>query len=163
VLNSPRWLLLRCACVCVCRAVAHCSRVRAACADAWVLNTDADQVNQPAFLCWLAFIHRAFLRLFQDKPALVPTPPLTFRRIPHRSLVPLGGRGGAVAALVAASGHGPAAVVVMGGGVASSGRMIGDLTLQYSAIVFAALELQCHAAAPRRIFPAFNSPHFSRL
>jgi hypothetical protein len=112
-----------------------------------VLNTDADQVNHPAFLCWLPFIHRAFSRLFQDKPALVPTPPLTFRRIPHRSLVPLGGRGGAVAALVAASGHGPAAVVVMGGGVASSGRMIGDLA--------------CNI--PRRVNCNAMLPHFSRL
>ncbi len=73
-----------------------------ACADAWLLNTDADQ----------------------DKPALTPTPPLTFRSIPHRALVPLGGRGGAAAAVVGGGG-GPSALVVMGGGVASSGRMIG--------------------------------------
>jgi hypothetical protein len=39
--------------------------------------------------------------------------------------VPLAGRGGAAAALVARD-NGPKALVVMGGGVASSGRMIGE-------------------------------------
>ena len=62
--------------------------------------------------------------LTQDKPALTPTPVLTFRSIPARSLVSLGGRGGAAAATVECDGK--KSLVVLGGGVSSSGKMIGE-------------------------------------
>jgi hypothetical protein len=95
-----------------------------ACGDAWLLNTDADQVCDTAAFFFVNFVFVLRQLLGQDKPALTPTPPLTFRNIPPRSLVPLGGRGGAAAAFVGLS-SGLRALLVMGGGVGSSGRMIG--------------------------------------
>ncbi len=58
--DLPRWLPLRCACVRV--PYRRSLQTRAACADAWVLNTDADQVSRPAFMCWLPLIFAPFSR-----------------------------------------------------------------------------------------------------